>query len=117
LQLPKTQASLSLPESAQFLRKHALGAPAIQCFCPDGSPIDGAVPQQSIAACVETSIWQRSAQLGLAIDHDIAFLDREAMDHALAIDGMFTVSGEFAMSRGSVSAETLAESVESTLPS
>lgn len=34
---------------------------------------------------------------------------RNAMDNAMAIDGMFTASGDFAVRGGGVSAETLAE--------
>ncbi|MFT5447613.1 MAG: hypothetical protein ACI9DC_002789 [Gammaproteobacteria bacterium] len=95
----------------QALYEHAHGALAIHFFRPDGSRIDDAVPQHSIAACAEASIKQRNAQLGLAIDYDTAFpnWDGEPMDQAMAIDGMFIASGDFAMVGGGVSAETLVE--------
>jgi hypothetical protein len=93
----------------QALRDHACGALAIDFYRPDGSRIDDAVPQHSLTDCVETSLKQRNAQLGLAIDHDTAFpnWDGEPMDHAMAIDGMFTASGDFVDGGAGVSAETI----------
>jgi hypothetical protein len=92
----------------QALHEHAFGAFAIHFYRPDSSRIDDGVPQHRFAACAETSLKQRNAQLGLAIDSDTAFpnWDGEPMDNAMAIDGMFTASGDFAMNGGGVSAET-----------
>ena len=47
------------------------------------------------------------------IAHDTAFpnWDGEPMDHAMAIDGMFAASGEFALPGKGVSAETMTEKV------
>ena len=92
----------------QAAHEHAFGALAIHFFRPDGSRIDDAVPQHRFAACAERSLKQRNAQLGLAIDSVTAFpdWDGEPMDNAMAIDGMFTASGDFAMIGEGVSAET-----------
>jgi hypothetical protein len=92
----------------QVLHDHAHGAPAICFYRPDGRRIDGIVPQYRIAGCAETSLKQRNAQLGLAIDYDTAVpnWDGEPMDHGMAIDAMFTASGDYAMCGKSVSAET-----------
>lgn len=97
----------------QALHDGARGAPSLHFYRPDGSQIDDAVPQHSLAGCAETSLKQRNAQLGLTIDHDTAFpnWDGEPMDHAMAIDAMFTASGDHAMCGGSVSAETMREKV------
>jgi hypothetical protein len=83
----------------QALHEHTRAAPSISFYRPDGSRIDDTVPQHSSAACAETSLKQRNAQLGLMIAHDTAFpnWDGEPMDHAMAIDGMFAASGEFTL--------------------
>jgi hypothetical protein len=93
------------------LHDHAPGAPAIHFYRPDGSRIDDMAPRHVIAACAQASLKQHNAQLGLAIGHDTAFpsWDGEPMDQAMAIDGMFSASGDFAMLGSSASAETFTE--------
>ena len=61
------------------------------------SCIEDDVPQLAIAACAEALPKQRNAQFGLAIDETTAFpnWDGEPMDRAMAIDGMFSASGDF----------------------
>lgn len=92
----------------QAVHEHARGAPSIYFYRPNGSRIDHTVPQHAIAACAETSLKQRNATLGLVIDHDTAFpnWDGEPMDRAMAVDAMFTASGDFEISGTDVSAET-----------
>jgi len=91
------------------LRDHARSALVIIFYRPDGSRINEHVPQHTLASCPETALMQRSAQLGLSIDSETAFpnWDGEPMDHGMAIDAMFTASGDYAMEGGNVSAETM----------
>jgi hypothetical protein len=51
----------------------------------------------AIEACAETLLKQRNTQLGLVIDETTALpnWDGEPMDRAMAIDCMFSASGDF----------------------
>jgi hypothetical protein len=73
---------------------------------PDGTVIDEAVPQISIDVGAEISLKRLNAQLGLEIDEWTAYpnWDGEPMDSAMAIDGMFSESGEFLIGNADVSA-------------
>lgn len=83
------------------------GASSIGFYRPDGSRTDDVVAKHSIASCTEISLKQRNTQHGFAIDRDTAFpnWDGEPMDLTMAIDAMFTVSGDHAMRAEGVSAE------------
>jgi hypothetical protein len=102
--------SVQISAKAKSAIQKCAQRPVTHFYRPGGSRIDGTVPQHSIAACIETSLKQCNTQFGLAIDQDGAFpnCDGEPMGQAMTIDGMFTASGDHAMSGGLVSAESLA---------
>jgi len=66
------------------------------------------VPHIAIDGCAEALLTQRNAQLGLVIDEATAHpnWDGEPMDRAMAIDCMFSASGDFPVREADVSAVT-----------
>ena len=69
---------------------------------PDGTLIKDVVPRLAIDACAEGLLKQRNAQLGLLIDATTTHpnWDGEPMDRAMAIDGMFSASGDLETAAG-----------------
>lgn len=76
-------------------------------FRPDGTPIKVDVPQITTAACPEPSLKQRNAQRGIVIGETTAYpnWDGQPMDRAIAVDCMFSSSGDFKVEHQDVSTE------------
>lgn len=75
---------------------------------PDHTIIKDVVPQFEVGQFAEQLLKQGNAQLGLAIDETTAQpnWDGEPMDRAMAIDCMFSASGDFEVRGPGVTAET-----------
>lgn len=83
--------------TVQILKARRPGDCVFRFHRPDGTLINETVPSRAIEACAETLLKQRNSQLGLVIDETTAFpnWDGEPMDRAMAIDCMFSASGDF----------------------
>ena len=91
-----------------MLKEGPCGEYVFRFHRPDGTLLKDLTPQRAIDACAEASLKQGSARLGLAIDAAIALPDWDgaATDRAMAIDGLFTASGDLPVPRPDVTAET-----------
>ena len=83
--------------TVQILNQRRPGGCVFRFHRPDGTLINNTVPRMAIEACAETLLKQRNTQLGLVIDETTALpnWDGEPMDRAMAIDCMFSASGDF----------------------
>ena len=86
----------------QVVNESTHGGGLLRFLRPDGTLINDTVPRVAIDACATRLLKQRNAQLGLLIDAQTVHpnWDGEPMDRAMAIDGMFSASGDFAITAG-----------------
>lgn len=94
-------------EGGYTVTVHQAEQALLHFFRPDGTHIRQDVPHITITACPESSLKQRHAQRGLLIDEATAQpnWDGEPMDRAMAVDCLFSASGDFKKQHENVSAE------------
>ena len=86
------------------------GASALRFRRPDGTLIKHVAPRLLVENCAEKSLKRCNARRGLIIGPTTAHpnWDGAPMDRAMAVDAMFSASGDFEKRRADVTAETSA---------